>query len=151
MTISDIDKLAAALDKLIPRALDGIITRHREHAELRLSTDDDLAQLHADVPYDESYAQDVDRWTLITLDWHPPKFPRQRTTRLLGYNKARGEEWHTSNVDKLDPRTGCLITHSGTCYRIVGPRSNEPDLLRVCAVLHDIGVGDYLGAMRILY
>ena len=52
-----LDKLATALDRLIPKSLDGVITRHREHAELRLSTDDDLALLRANVPCDESYAQ----------------------------------------------------------------------------------------------
>jgi len=70
---------------------------------------------------------------------------------LLGYNRSRGEEWHTSKLERYDPGTGCIITHSGTPYRVVGPSSNEPDLLRVCAVLHGMNVGRYLGVMHIFY
>ena len=151
MTIPENDKLAIALDKLIPKRLDEVITRNRNHAELRLATADDLAPLRADIPYVENLAQNVRDWSLITLDWHPPRIPRQCVTRLLGFNMARAQEWHTSSVEKFDPGTGCIITYSGNRYRVVGPCSDQPDLLRVCAVVHGMGVGNYLGIMHVFY
>jgi hypothetical protein len=140
-----------ALDRLIPKSLDTVITQNRNHAELRVATPVDLEPLRAIVPYNEHLVQTIENWTLITLDWHPPHDEHRVWTMLLGYNRSRGEEWHTSKLERYDPGTGCLITYSGTLYRVVGPSSDDPDLLRVCAVLHGMRVGKYLGAMHIYY
>jgi len=149
---TDKDKaFGEALDKLIPKTLDTVITQHREHAELRVATPADLEPLRAIIPNDEHLAQDIERWTLVTLDWHPPHGEHHVWTVLYGFNRSQGYEWHTSKLERYDPGTGCIITHSGTLYRVVGPSSDEPDLLRVCAVLHGMRVGKYLGAMHIYY
>ncbi len=140
-----------ALDRLIPKTLDTVVTQHRDHAELRIATPADLKPLHAIIPHNAHLAQDVERWTLVTLDWHPPHDEHRVWTVLLGYNRAKGSEWHTSKIERYDPGSGCLVTHSGTLYRAVGPPSDEPDLLRVCAVLHGMNVGRYLGVMHIYY
>ena len=144
-------EFAKALDRLIPKALGEVITLNCDHAELRIATAQDLKPLHAIVPYNEHLVQTIENWTLITLDWHPSHDEHQVLTMLLGYNRTKGEEWHTSALERYDPGSGCIITHSGTLYRIVGPHSDEPDLLRVCAVVHGMRVGKYLGVMPIFY
>jgi len=145
------EELGAALDSLIPKTLDAVITQHREHADLHIAAARDLEPLRAIIPHDEHLVQNVERWTLVTLDWHPPHDEHRVWTVLLGYNRSKGAEWHTSKLERYDPGSGCLITHSGTLYRVVGPSSNEPDLLRMCAVMHGMRVGEYLGVLHIFY
>ena len=149
---TDKDKaFGATLDRLIPKSLSEVVTLHRDHAELRIATPADLEPLHAIIPHNAHLAQDVERWTLITLDWHPPHDEHRVWTVLLGYNRAKGSEWHTSKLERYDPGSGCLVTNIVTLYRAVGALRDEPHLLRVGAVLHGMNVGRYLGVMHVFY
>ena len=141
---------AAALDELIPKTLDAVIRLHRDEAELRIASDADLKQWRARVPNDGT-AQDVSSWTLVTFDWHRPGSAPVVDTILVGNHVEEGPGWRTSPVRQFDKRTKCLRTHSGTLYHLKGPGSNEPDLFRLCAWLHRVGLGAYLGVMHIFY
>ncbi len=142
--------IGEALDRLIPTALDNVITLNRSHAELRIATAADLEPLGAKVPYGAA-AQDISRWSFVTLHWHPKGPPGQIITALFGYNESKRSDWNTSPVEEYDKRTGCARTRSGTLYRVVGDSSPEPDLLRVCAWVHSAHVGEHLGVMYIFY
>jgi len=150
MATSESDAFAAALNRLIPKKLEDVITQNCEHAELRLSTEADLKLLRTNVPCERN-AQDIGDWTLVTLDWHVPAKPRQLITILLGYHTEKAQGWHTSPIVQFDHATSCVRTRSGTLYRTLGARSTEPDLLRLCAWLHEARIGAYLGAMHVYY
>lgn len=151
--MSDDDKaFGDALDKLIPKALSSVITEHREHAELRIATPSDLAPLRASVPKHD-FVVDIADWTLITLDWHPSPRSRQILIALFGYNTDRHCGWNTSQIVAYDESTACVLTKSGSTYRMVDERSEKLDLLRICAWMHSHSaqVGKYLGVMHIFY
>jgi hypothetical protein len=139
-----------ALDNLIPKALDCVITLNRSHAELRIATAADLEPLREVVPKHD-FAEDIECWTFITLDWHPPERPRQILIALFGYNVDRHQAWNTSQIMRYDENTGCVRTKSGSTYRMVGESSAKPELLRVCAWVHSARIGEHLGVMHIFY
>jgi hypothetical protein len=142
--------LGEALGRLMPGSIDEVITQNRGKAELRLARPDDLAPLLASVPYD-STAQDVSGWTLIALDLRIPNVRPQVLRILVGHHVQKNCGWHTSPIQQLDQATGCCRTRIGTLYRMSGPASDQPDLLRLCAWLYNMSLGDYLGAMHIFY
>jgi hypothetical protein len=150
MDTSEKNAFAAALNRLVPKKLEDVITQNCEHAALRISTEADLKRLRTCVPRERD-AQDIGDWTLVTLDWHVPAKPRQLITILVGYHTEKAQGWHTSPIEKIDPGTNCIRTRSGTLYHMQGSSSREPDLLRLCAWLHQARIGVYLGAMHIFY
>lgn len=144
------EELGAALDKLIPKDLASVITLNEGHADLRIATPADLEPLRSSVPY-YVFAQDIADWTLIALDWHPKGPPGQILVALFGYNIDRHCGWHTSQIVGYDEATGCVLTKSGSTYRMVGERSDKPDLLRVCSWVHTAKIGEHLGVFHVYY
>ena len=139
----------AALDRLIPKDLASVITLNKGNAELRIATPADLAPLGAAIPRNDFDIGLAD-WTFVALDWHPPSRSRQMIVTLIGYNLDKMSGWYTSDVQQVDEKTGCVRTRN-SMYRVSGPSTDKPDLLRVCRWVHAAGVGEHLGVLPIFY
>ena len=146
---SDNKALGDAVDRLIPRTLSSVITTNHDHAQLRKATAQDLEPLRAAIPRND-FDIGLAAWTFVALDWHPPAEPRQMIITAIGYNLDKMTGWYTSDVRQFDEETACVRTRNSV-YRLNGPNSPSPDLLRVCAWVHAAGVGEHLGVLHIFY
>ena len=130
------------LEELLPKSLDDIIRKNREHGSLRLATEaDKRAIAHRIVP--TGRATPITRWNLITLDVRGSA-PIQYTI-MVGWNDVTGTTWNTSPIVKLDAAAGLVVTRSGTLYRMSGESGAKIDLLCICAWLHQTPAGKFLG------
>lgn len=157
---ADIDKPAktvgaetvgALLETLVPKSIDDIIRRHREHACLRFSTKEDLEPLASEI-LPTVRAVPVSLWNLITLTLSHPK-QREQHVFLFGWNDNENRTWNTSPVLQLDAAAGLLVTRSGTLYRLAGPQGTEQDLnlLHLCIYLRRSGAREYFGIPAFFY
>lgn len=138
------------IDDLIPESLDDIIRspQARERFQIRLASGSEIEALGAKIP-SGAIKDIIDDWRLIVfsdrqLAGSPPDL------MLLGDSRGRGFSWITSIVLKLDLEHGTLLTRN-SLYGLGERGEGEPPpehLLRVCAALHDWGLGKPLGAPR---
>lgn len=139
-----------ALEKVLPKSLDDLITINRELASLRIATDEDINNLKSKIPVQEPVAV-ITRWCLISLDIPKTEDGRTVLVCLTGYNTTHKSSWMTSPITGIDLDAGLVTTHSGSLYRLEGARIDDPDLPYICATLHRWGIGDALGVPSIYF
>lgn len=138
------DELTAILEAIIPKNLDDIIRINRHTAELYLTTDEEIMDLHEQITPSEQ--KDVmDNWSFITLNTSKPHIAQ---VMLLGDVRGSTVTRLTSIVLQIDLDRRLVITRSGSLYRLGTPRRGEPStdqLMAICAIFHSWGFGQFLG------
>lgn len=144
------DKLSKAIEALIPKCLDDIITQNREQAKCRLSTDEEIMALYSQIQPGVP-KEIMEDWRFITLYLIQPK---ESQVMLLANRRSNGHPRITSIVRKIDLDRRLVITNSGTLYRLGEAGSGEPPfqhLMMVCAAFHSWGFGWVLGVPMIWF
>lgn len=136
--------LIANLQALIPKDLDNIIRKNREHCQIRQATEADLAPILGTVA--EAYPKLViTRWHLVTVAISTGE---QKTVLLGDICDGTGNTWITSKIVKLDLESGYLLTHSGSLYLMAEKGEGEPSfdqLALLCTYINRGGYGAFFG------
>lgn len=144
------EKLTAAVEALIPKSLDDIIRINRDKAQLRITTDEEIFELHQIITPDEP-KDVIDDWNLITL--YQPDLDFSQIF-LLGDIRRNGHQRITSVVTGIDLDKQFLITKSRSLYQLGTPKGGDPDLnqlMMVCSAFHNWGFGKLLGVPHFFY
>lgn len=137
------DSLHDAIQNLLPKSLDDVIRKHRDHVALRIATPEDKATLRRAISPSREEVQ-ISRWNFLALETREP-MPPVLYVMLVGWRDDASRPWITSPVLGIDPRRGYVFTRSGSLYRTVGESSEVIDLPTLCAWLHTTPIGEYLG------
>ena len=144
------EELAQIINAMIPKNLDDIIRLNRHCAQLTLTSDEDIMDLHHQITPNEP--KDVmDDWSFITLT-----ILTSQTTQVMLLGDPRGSATTrlTSIVRQIDLDRQLVITNSGSLYRLGTPHQGEPtldQLMTICAVFHSWGFGRFLGAPHFFF
>ena len=144
------EKIREIVETLIPKSLDDIIRLNREHAQLRLATEEEIFVLEREVTPGQP-KDIIDEWNLIAL--HQPEL-NTTLVFLLGNIRRNGHKRITSDVTGIDLDRQFLITKSGSLYQLGTPKNGAPDvdqLYMVCAAFHSWGFGNMLGVPHFFY
>jgi len=147
--ISNDASLTAKLEAMIPRGLDDIIRKNREHCQIRHPTDADLSPLLGEVP--AAYPK------LVITNWHLVSIEAAGEYKvvLLGdICDGSGNTWITSKITRLDLQSGYLRTASGSLYMMATKGEGEPSfeqLALLCIYLNRGGFGAYFGVPEYFY
>jgi len=144
------EKLIELVQELIPKSLDDIIRANRDKAQLRLTNDEEIFELHQVITPD-SPKDVIDGWNLITLYQPAADFTQ---VFLLGDFRSNGNNRITSVVTGIDLDKQLLVTKSGSLYQLGTPKNGDPDpdqLYMVCAAFHSWGFGKMLGVPHFFY
>jgi hypothetical protein len=138
------------LKQLLPRGLDDIIRENRDELRLALATEAELKALETTIAEAQVRHQLI-QWNVLMLHVSADG-SHVLSPRLVGRVVDSGESWITSHVVGIDAEHGLVQTKS-SLYRIMGPRADETDtdLLRICAALHEWGLGTRFGVPPIIY
>ena len=142
------DKLGPAIRALIPSSLDDVIRFHREHFQLRLTSEEEIFDLYKTIMPSEP-KDIIDDWNLITLQKTDGHF-----IWLLGEVRSKGCPRMTSDVTGIDLKNGFLKTRSGSLYQLGNLKNGPPtqeELYLVCATFHTWGFGAGLGVPHFFY
>ena len=139
------------LTALIPQSIDEVVRAHRDEAEIRFSTDADLAPLAASITPTVPPTP-ISQWNFVTFDVHAP-FGTSRHTRLFGWHTLVNKSFHSSAIVRLDLAEGLVVTAKGSLYRLDGPGGNpgDLDLFYVCHYMHKTALGGYFGVLPVFY
>lgn len=144
------EKTTEQLKRLLPQSLDDIVRENRDQLRLALATEEELSNLKTALT-SASVRHTLTTWNVLML--HATTASGQVSSpRLVGKVHESGESWITSHVLGIDFEIGLVKTKS-SYYRITGPRAaeSETDLLRICAALHEWGLGRRFGVPHIFY
>lgn len=133
------------LDDLIPKGLDDIIRKNREHCQIRHATEVDLAPILGEVP--QAHPK------LVITNWHLVSIAIKDEYKvvLLGdIADGSGYTWITSAITRIDLKSKYLMTKSGSLYLMADKDDGSPSfeqLALLCAYLRKGGaeVGEFLG------
>jgi len=138
-----VNGLKEKLEALVPKGLDDIIRKSREHCQIRHATEEDLAPILGTVP--ESYPKLViTRWHLVTISAGGD----YKVVLLGDIADGTGNTWVTSKVVKLDLQSGYLLTNSGSLYLMAKKGDGEPSfeqLALLCTYINRGGAGAFFG------
>lgn len=136
------DGLKEKIEALIPKGIDDIIRKNRDHCQIRHATEADLVALLGEVP--AAYPKLViTHWHLVTI-----AIKDEYKVVLLGNVGNSGETWVTSKVTKLDLDSGYLLTNSGSLYLMAKKGEGEPSfeqLALLCTYVNRGGYGAFFG------
>lgn len=143
---------AEQLDKIIPKALDDIVTKNRDGLQLKYATEQDLAKIQRPIP--AKFYKGALRGAFIYKRILPAI--QKEALYLVGFMDTRRETitWHTSSLEGFDPTTRMVATASGSLYLIEDFVEGEADsrlLINVCAILHRDGAGSQFGIPHFFY
>lgn len=147
--ISNDASLTAKLEAMIPRGLDDIIRKNREHCQIRHATDADLSPLLGEVP--AAYPK------LVITNWHLVSIEAAGEYKvvLLGdICDGSGNTWITSKITRLDLQSGYLRTASGSLYMMATKGEGEPtfeQLALLCVYFNRSDYGRYFGVPEFFY
>ena len=143
------NSLHDAIQNLMPKSLDDIIRKNRDHVALRIATPEDKAPLtRAISPSSEGVR--ISRWNFLSLEARAPVTPVLYVL-LVGWRDDAARPWITSPVLIIDPQHGYVFTRSRSVYRVVGESSEAIDLPTVCAWMHQTSLGEYLGVPLFIF
>jgi hypothetical protein len=143
------DQLSKALNDLIPKSLDEIVTLHRDECILRPSIAEDLARLK---PMDSTISEQkpdkgtIDDWRIIAASG-----TSKTLLFLTGTHRSKDVPYMTSDIVSIDGNT---VVTNNSVYHLGVKGEGEPDMmiiLHICATLHYWGAGAYLGVPYIFY
>jgi predicted Abi (CAAX) family protease len=144
------ENIQEILEAMIPKRLDDIIRQNRHRAQLYMTTDEQIMELHHQIVPNEP--KDImDHWSFITL--HIINHPIAQIM-LLGDIRGTTVTRLTSLVKQIDLDRQLVITNSGSLYRLGTQQQGEPNtdqLMAICAVFHGWGFGEYLGVPHFLF
>lgn len=138
------------LKNMLPQDLDDIVRENRDELRLALATEAELKALETTIA-EAPIRHQLTHWNILML--HVSSGGNQVSSpRLIGRTHESGESWITSHVVGIDTEHG-LVQTKRSLYRIMGPRADEKDtdLLRICAALHEWGLGTRFGVPPIFY
>lgn len=144
------DTLENKLRELLPKSLDDVIRENREQLRLALATAEEMKGLETRIAEGPVYHA-LKRWNIVML--HVTDGGKKVSSpRLVGTVHESQQSWITSHVEAIDTEHGLVQTRN-SLYRILGPRADEDalDLLRICASLHEWGLGARFGVPHIFY
>jgi hypothetical protein len=139
------DGFKEKLEALIPKGLDDIIRKNREHCQIRHATEADLAPILGTVP--QAYPKLViTRWHLVTIS----AGGEYKVVLLGDIADGTGNTWVTSKVVKLDLESGYLLTNSGSLYMMAKGTKGEGEpsfeqLALLCTYINRGGAGAFFG------
>lgn len=139
------DTNRSVIKALIPKSLDDIIRKNRDQLRAYLSTAAELEALRESIPV-VHVKSEISHWAFITFRFTTSGMS---PVYLTGYNLRGRCSWMTSHVIAID---GDLVaTKSGSTYRLVGEKSDDLDLLHICATLNTWGVGQKYGVPEFFF
>lgn len=145
----------SAIERALPKDLDSIFTRNRDLAKLYLATDAQIAAVSKIIPETDQIRGEISDWRVIAYE---VMMPGKELVHLhpLGDNASRGAGCKiTSPIVGIDLASKLVVTHSGSIYRLVGPRGEgEPPLshlLHVAAAQWEWGRGEMFGVLYVFY
>lgn len=136
--------------ELLPTSLDDVIRENRHQLRLALATEEEMKNLETGIA-DGPVHHVLTKWNIVML--HVTEDGKKvASPRLVGMVHESRESWMTSHVVGVDTERGLVQTRN-SLYRILGPRADEQglDLLRICASLHEWGLGKRFGVPHIFY
>lgn len=138
------------LKKLFPESIDDIIREHRDELRLALATEGELKALETTLA-DGPVTHRLKGWNILMMHASSER-GRMSSPRLIGTVVDTRESWITSHVLGIDSEKG-LVKTKNALYQFTGPRAAEEDtdLLRICAALHEWGLGARYGVLHIFY
>ena len=152
-TASDEDRLREALEKIIPKSLDDVVRRNRDKMRIGRATLEEIARRMAAVE-PEDPRDTLEEWRIIAFRTEAPfGLFGDGMLLLLGYATEARASWITSEIQRIDFDRRLVRTRNSV-YRLGTPGQGEPpteDLAVLCAVLHEWGVGDLLGAPHFFF
>ena len=133
---------------ILPQTLDQVITRHRDLCTLRLSTDEELAELQKAIVADaRDTTHAITNWRVICIDRAPENGGQCHI--LLGDTPETEDSCSSSPLLGIDLGWGWALSAAGSFYRLHGQRArNEPPLshlMQMCQALCRWRVGRFLG------
>lgn len=141
-------KLAIAIEAIIPKSLDDIVRKNRDRLQLRLANESDIQNLHSDI--DAASPKDIfDDWSLVAFVTEEKTY-----LRLIGEARSCKKTKFTSIIMKADMGEKVVCTLSGSTYQLGTPHEGEPDLnqrIFICTYLHDIWLGPTFGVPEFFY
>jgi hypothetical protein len=136
------------LTQMIPASLDDIVRENRDQVQLGLATLEELAARAGAIGPDAA-VDTIDEWRVVAI--------RQRGSppilSLLGHAVGMGVVRMTSEIAVLDVARGLCRTRN-SLYRLGFPGEGEPpqeDLICVCAILRQWGIGRAIGAPEFFF
>jgi len=134
------------LEAWMPKSLDDIIRKNREHFQLYDSTEEELAALEQTREIVGSPTGTLSSWGFITL-----RGPKASYVHLVGIHIEKQCDWMTSPILAVSPDRQQAWTRSGSRYVLSGPRTTEHSLSNICAVLNTWGHGPQLGVPEFFF
>lgn len=142
------DKLAIAIEAMMPNTPDDIIRLNSDKAQLRLTTDEEILELYHSI--EPLTPKDIiDDYSLISL-------VSETLTQvfLLGDVRRTGIQRITSVVLQIYTDRKLLTTKSGSLYQLGTSNTRLPDqhqLMCVCSAFHGWGFGNVLAVTHFFY
>lgn len=134
------------LNAVLPKSLDGIITKNRDKLKFELATKADLENLERSIPITNLQGifktAFIYKWVITGMQ-EPQLFV---VGRLDGSNGTLG--WHTSRVVGYDSSTNTVLTNSGSHYVInefSDPECDSDLLVVICGWMNTTQAGQIFG------
>lgn len=153
----DASALREAVELLIPKSLDDLVRKARDHFQIGLATSGEMAALAAPIGFGR-VRDTISGWRIVAFRDLDPTGDAQTPASvshlsLLGDVIELGGLILTSNIAQIDLVAGLVRTRN-SIYRLGARGEGEPpleQLLFVCAMTHRWGWGHHLGIPHILY
>jgi len=138
----------------LPTTLDTVITQHRDAAELRHATDEDLMALDGSINFNQPIKRTLDGARFIVLlQFNKQGIIDSKLMVLLG-DHSISRKTITSPILKLDIDRGLVYTRSGSLYQFTNRAKGEPsprEILFICGHLFHPALARYLGVPPIFF
>lgn len=142
-------EVANQLKALIPSSLDNIIRENRDKAEIRLTSEAEIASLATDIHGYEVKAV-IDDWHFVSIVL---LHEQGEKIMLLGNLRGDGNTFGSSKVLRIDLASNLVVTHNSV-YGLGQKGVGEPDmhqLIFLCTQFHRLGLGEYFGVPHFFY
>lgn len=136
------------LSDLLPKSLDDIIRRNRDHLKLRVANEAELDAITKPLIVSNLKASLTKAFLYNRIN--PLIEP---ILCLVGFDE-RGDAFHTSKVIGFDRESNTVLTMNGSNYFIKSFGDGEPDvnlLIHICYMLHRDGLGEVFGVPKFFY
>ncbi|HEY3431384.1 MAG TPA: hypothetical protein VGK09_02435 [Rhodocyclaceae bacterium] len=131
--------LDQVVSSLMPKTLSDLTRNSKGNVKIYLSSPEEVAKLTATFKV-ECLTGNFERWSIISIH-----LPALNTTQLflVGHSQEFDKSLMTSEIVGIDGDT--VHTRSGSYYRLVGERSDNPDVSNILATLDGWGLGTCFG------
>lgn len=140
------------LDSLIPKSLDDIVRKNREHMTIRLATDLEIMEKYHEIVPNRPPNMVISDWRMVVFEMSAHGYKRLDIF-LLGDKPNNGVRI-TSPVRMIDLDRQLVFTQSGSLYGLGKAGYGEPPfehLAMICAASHAWGFGSLFGIPHFFY